>query len=365
MSGKKLFIPGPTHVRPEILQACGTYPVGHRSSEFRRLHQEVVDGVRWLLATSSWVILSTSSATGLMEAAVRNLCRKKVLNLVCGAFSQRQADITAACGLPQTTLEVPWGRANQPEEVEQALAQDEYDVVTVVYNETSTGLTNPLQEIAAVVRKFPEVLLVVDAVSAMAGLPLEMDAWGVDVVFASVQKAWALPPGFAILALNERALRRAEQVPQSQRGYYFDFPRLVRAADKNQTLVTPSLPHIFALRVQLQQMRAEGKTERFARHREMADFVRNWGVKRFGLFPDPAYASDTLTCFANKMDLDYGALVTSADRRGFQVSGGYGPLKGRTFRLAHMGDLTLEDMQEVTAVLDEIIEELSHESAHH
>ena len=350
---------------PEILQACATYPIGHRSEEFRQLHAEVVAGVRWLLGTTGWVILSTSSATGLMEAAVRNLCRRKVLNLVCGAFSQRQADITIACGLPQTTLAVPWGQANLPEQVEQALGEGEYDLVTVVYNETSTGLTNPVKEIAAVVRRFPGVLLAVDAVSAMAGLPLEMDEWGVDVVFASVQKAWALPPGFAVLALNERALQRAEQVSQAQRGYYFDFVRLVKSAEKNQTLVTPSLPHIYALKVQLQRIRQEGKARRFARHREMAEFVRRWGRERFGLFPQARFASDTVTCFANEQGLDYKALVQKAAARGYAISGGYGPLKGKTFRLAHMGDLTMADMQEVTAVLDEIIEELQHEGAGH
>jgi len=354
----KLFIPGPTHVDQEILDAMAQYPIGHRTPDYRELQSDVVAGVKELLFTEQHVLISTSSATGLMDAGVRNLSKKRVANFVCGAFSKRQAEITRICGLDQDIFEVAWGKATTAEQVDDALSRGDYDLVTVVFNETSTGVMNPLAEIAEVVNKYPDVLLMVDAVSGMMGSPMKIDEWGVDMALASVQKAWALPPGFAVTSLSERALERSRSIPEAQKGFYFDFARMHKSGEKSQTPITPGIPHLFGLQKQISRIRAEGIENRFNRHIQMADRVRAWGADRFGLFAEPGYESDTLTCFANKSDLDLIALAEGMKERNYLISGGYGDLKGKTFRLAHMGDVQMTDMEDVLSVLDEVIEEL-------
>ncbi|MCF7797383.1 MAG: alanine--glyoxylate aminotransferase family protein [Lentisphaeria bacterium] len=355
MNRKKLFIPGPTHVLDDTLQAMAQYPMGHRSQAYKDLHLKVVAGIQKVLFTEQTILLSTSSATGLMEAAVRNLVHKRAANFTCGAFSERWAEITDLCGLPQDTFQVDWGLANRPEQIQAALETGRYDVVTVVHNETSTGVANPMAEIAAVVSTFPDVLLCVDAVSGMAGLPFYFDEWGVDVVFASVQKAWALPPGFSVMAISDKALARAEQTPTAQKGFYFDLNRLAKSGAKGQTPITPSIPHLYGLESQLERMAAETLETRFQRHREMAQRTRDWGVDRFGLFAERGYESDTVTCFSNRQGIDLSKMIQLADREGFIVSGGYGDLKGKTFRIGHMGEHTLAGLEELLGVLDAIL----------
>jgi aspartate aminotransferase-like enzyme len=354
----KLFIPGPTHVEQDVLDALAQYPIGHRTSDYRELQSKVVSGIKECLYTNQSVLVSTSSATGLMEAGVRNLSKRKVANFVCGAFSKKQAAITKACGLNQNVFEVEWGQAITADFVDGVLARGNYDLVTVVFNETSTGVMNPLEEIGAVVKKYPDVLLMVDAVSGMMGAPIKVDEWGVDMALASVQKAWALPPGFAVTSLSDRALERSRSIPDSQKGFYFDFVRMHKAGEKSETPVTPSIPHLYGLSKQLDRIKAEGLENRFARHKEMANRVREWGKDRFGLFAQSGYESDTLTCFGNKAGIDLIALASEMKSNNYLISGGYGDLKGKTFRLAHMGDLQMEDINDVLAVLDEVIESL-------
>ena len=354
----KLFIPGPTHVEQDVLDALAQYPIGHRTSDYRELQSKVVSGIKECLYTNQSVLVSTSSATGLMEAGVRNLSKRKVANFVCGAFSKKQAAITKACGLNQNVFEVEWGQAITADFVDGVLARGNYDLVTVVFNETSTGVMNPLEEIGAVVKKYPDVLLMVDAVSGMMGAPIKVDEGGVDMALASVQKAWALPPGFAVTSLSDRALERSRSIPDSQKGFYFDFVRMHKAGEKSETPVTPSIPHLYGLSKQLDRIKAEGLENRFARHKEMANRVREWGKDRFGLFAQSGYESDTLTCFGNKAGIDLIALASEMKSKNYLISGGYGDLKGKTFRLAHMGDLQMEDINDVLAVLDEVIESL-------
>lgn len=355
----KLFIPGPTHVEPEILDAMAQYPIGHRTADYRDLQSEVVSGIKELLFTEQSVLLSTSSATGLMEAGVRNLSSKKVANFVCGAFSERQAEITGICGLNQDIFSVEWGKATTAEQVDQVLSKGSYDLVTVVFNETSTGVMNPLQEIGEVLKKYPDTLLMVDAVSGMLGAPIQVDEWGIDMSLASVQKAWGLPPGFAVMSLSDKALERSKTISEKQKGFYFDFVRIHKAGEKSQTIVTPSIPHLYALQAQIRRIKAEGVENRFKRHHDMAERVRNWGKDSFGLFAEPGYESDTVTCFGNRNNLDLIKLASEMRERDYLISGGYGDLKGKTFRLAHMGDLRMSDIDDVLGVLDDVIGGLS------
>ena len=351
---KKLFIPGPTHVRDEILEAMATPMIGHRSKEYMDLQAEVIPKVQKLLYTENRIFLSTSSSTGLMEAAVRNCVAKKCLNTVCGAFSKRWHQITVANGKPADKLEVDMGQAITPEMVDEALSSGEYDAITLVHNETSTGVMNPIYEIAEVVKKYPDVCFLVDAVSSMAGAKIEVDKLGIDVCLAGVQKCFALPPGLAVASVSQKALDRAAQVPN--RGYYFDFLVFQKYLDeRGQTPATPAIPQIIALNKQMDDILAEGLENRWRRHQEMAAFVQEWARKHFALYSDERYLSPTVTNVKNTRGISVVALNEELGKRGAMISNGYGPLKEKCFRIAHMGDLTLDDLKWLTEQIEDIL----------
>ncbi len=352
---KTLFLPGPTEVRPEIRQACSKPMVGHRSSEYSAVHREVVDGLQELLHTDGRVFLSTSSATGVMEAAIRNLVSDKLLSCVCGAFSHRWNRIARANGKEADRLEVEWGEPTLPEQIDRRLEQDNYEAVTVVHNESSTGLTNPIEEIGEMMENHPDVLFLVDAVSSMAGTEIRVDDWNIDLVLASVQKAFALPPGLAVFAVSDQALERFEDVPD--RGYYFDFANFIKYGDRDQTISTGPIPQIFALERQLDYiLNTEGPEQRYRRHMEMASHCRQWALERgFSIFPDSEYASPTVTCVQNDPGISVSELRSELEEQGFVISDGYGDLAEQTFRIGHMGDHSLEDLQELLSVIDQLI----------
>ena len=246
------------------------------------------------------------------------------------------------------------GEGFTPEMIDEALNRGAYDVLTVTLNETSTGVMNPLKEIAAMVReKYPEVIILVDAVSAMAGVKIEFDAWGLDVALSSSQKCFALPPGLTITAVSERALKRAEQVPN--RGYYFDFVDMLKYFKRNQTPATPAISLIRALNQQLDDIFAEGLDARWARHIEMAKTVQAWARKHWELFPNEAFLSNTVTTIRNTRGASISDLNKELGKRGAMISNGYGKLKEQTFRIAHMGDLTVEDVRWVLGLINEIL----------
>ncbi len=350
----KLFTPGPVEVRPEVLQAMASPPYHHRAPEFSELYSELQGKLKKFLYTEQTVFLFTSSSTGAMEAAVQNAVKKKVLNLVNGAFSKRWHEITEACGIPNEVLENPWDTAIKPEQVDERLATGEFDAVTLVYNETSTGMLNPLEEIADVVHRYPDVLLLVDAVSAMGGVKIEFDRLGLDVLLAGVQKAIALPPGLTVCAVSDRVLARAEEV--KPKTYYFSFPVMLKYHKRNQTPTTPSVSHMFALNAQLDAMLEEGLERRFARHEEMARIVQSWALEKFAIYPEEGYWSKTLTCVENTRGIDVARLIdTLVADYGIRISNGYGNLKGKTFRIAHMGDTTPAEIRGLLAAIDEIL----------
>jgi aspartate aminotransferase-like enzyme len=205
----RFFLPGPTEVRADVLQAMSQPMIGHRVAEMEALIGQIEPGLRYVFRTSRPVYISASSATGLMEAAVRNCARRRVLSLVNGAFSDRFYKIALATGLQADPLEVEWGGVHTPDLVANALRRGIYDAVTVVHSETSTGALNPIQELASVTRAAGDVALLVDSVSGMAGAPLETDAWGIDFVLTGSQKSFALPPGLAFGAAQSTMLERA------------------------------------------------------------------------------------------------------------------------------------------------------------
>ena len=351
----KLFIPGPVHVLPEVLQQLARPTLGHRGKEYAQLHKETVDMLKQILFTEQNVFLSTSSASGIWEASIRNCVRKDevVLGIGCGAFSDKWIDVARDCGRTVDELKVEWGKPNTADQIDAKLASGKYAAITLVYNETSTGVTNPVYEISEMMKKkYPDVLVFVDAVSGMVGLPIHFDQLGWDVVFASVQKAFAIPPGLAVFAVSNRALAKSKTVPE--RGYYFDFQQFAKSAAKDQTPTTPNIPHIMALHYQCGRLLKEGMENVWARHKAMGDFVRAWAKEKFALFAEEKYASNTLTTVANTRNIDIKALNAALQaKHNVIISNGYGNLKDKTFRIAHMGDITMNDLRELLGWIDE------------
>jgi len=352
---KKLFIPGPTHVREEILQAQAVPMIGHRAKEYSDLQLEVTPKLQKLLYTQQRVYLYACSSTGMMEGAVRQASTgKPILNTVCGAFSNRWHQITQENGIPCDKVEVPMGQAITPQLVDEALSKGDYDAITIVMNETSTGVMNPVQEIAALVReKYPDVLILVDAVSCMAGVKIEFDAWGLDVCLAGVQKCFALPPGLTVCAVSDRARERARQVKYP--GHYFAYAQMDKRYDKGQTPATPAISLIQALNRQMDDILAEGLENRWKRHQEMATYVQDWARRYFKLFSDERYLSPTVTNIENTRGISVAWLNEELGKRGAMISNGYGDLKEKCFRIAHMGDLTLNDLKWLTAQIEDIL----------
>jgi aspartate aminotransferase-like enzyme len=328
--------------------------IGHRAKEYSELQAEVTPKLQRLLNTEQRVYLYASSSSGVMEGSVRQASNKRVLNTVLGAFSKRWHQMTIANGIPCDKLEVEMGQAITPELVDEALAKDDYDAITLCHNETSTGVMNPIQEIAALIHeKYPEVVILVDAVSGMAGANIEFDAWGLDVCLAGVQKCFALPPGLTVAAVSDRARERALQVPNH--GHYFAYDQMDKKYEASQTPATPAISLIWALNAQLDDMFAEGLDNRFARHLEMAEHVRDWARGNFALYADERYLSNTVTNIENTRGISVAGLNEELGKRGAMISNGYGPLKEKCFRIAHMGDLEMSDIEWLLEQIDDIL----------
>jgi predicted phosphoserine aminotransferase len=353
----KLFIPGPVEVRKDILDAQAQWMIGHRGKPFETLYASIQGKLKQVFFTGSRVLVSTSSGTGLWEGAARNCVTddpsRGVLATVCGAFSERWADVFERNGKATTWLRVEEGKAITPAMVRDALlarqadaTKQPYDAIAIVHNETSCGVTNPLAEIVAVVREISlATLILVDAVSSLGGVKIDFDGLGLDVLLTSSQKCFGLPPGLSFAAVSDRALAKAATIPN--RGYYFDFIELEKFGQKNNTPSTPAISLLYALDRQLDDMLAEGLDNRFARHAKLAQMTRDWATERFALFPEKGYESNTVTCVLNTRKTDIGALNKFLAARGLNVSDGYGDLKGKTFRIAHMADTTEGDMREL------------------
>lgn len=333
--------------------------IGHRMPECADLVASIQSKLPQVFMTEQTVLISASSGTGLWEGAVRNCIDRKALNCVNGAFADRFRDVTELNGKANEVLELPWGQPILPEQVVEHLSAGDFDAVTIVHNETSTGVTSPIQEIAAAIRRLPngnDIMILVDSVSGLAGARLEFDAWDLDVVLSSGQKAFALPAGISFCAVSDRAMAKAKTVPN--RGYYFDFLTLAKSMQKYQTPATPAVSLLFALDRQLDDMMAEGMENRFARHLQMRDSTIAWAHKHgLSLFSAPGYESPTVTCINNDRAIDIGALNKHLRTRGMIISNGYGTLKGKNFRIAHMGDLQPDDMESLYAALDEFFAE--------
>ena len=353
---KKLFIPGPVDVAPDVLEKMATPMIGHRSKEASRIQRQISDYMRIIFGTKEEILLSTTSGSALMEGAVRSCTAKRAAIFAIGAFGKRWYEMAVANNVPADMFESEWGQPTTPEMVEEALSTGKYDLITITQNETSTGVMNPMDEISKVVKKYPEVIFCVDTVSSAAGTELKVDEWGVDICITSTQKAIGLPPGMSMCSFSQKAVERAKQVPN--RGLYLDLLSLYEYIQKKdyQYPSTPSLSHMFALEYQLNKIiNEEGLENRFARHIEGGKIVRAWAKKNFEIFANEDYLSNTLTNIKNTRNIDIAALNKALGERGYQISNGYGKLKDKTFRIAHMAERTPAEIEELLRNIDEIL----------
>lgn len=353
---KKLFIPGPVDVRPDVLEKMAMPMIGHRGKDASDLQRRISENLRKVLFTKSEILLSSSSGTGLMEGAIRSCTAKKAAVFSVGAFGNRWYEIAVSNNVNADKFEIEWGNALRAEEVDKVLATGEYDLVAVTHNETSTGVMNPIFEIGEVVKKYPDVVFCVDAVSSALGTKIEVDKCGIDILVTSTQKCIGLPPGMAICTFSDKARERAKNV--ENRGTYLDLLTLDKYIQKKdyQYPSTPSLPHMYALDYQLDYiLNKEGLENRFNRHIEMAEIVRAWAKKHFEIFTEEGYYSNTLTNIKNVKGISVSDLNKELGKRGMTLSNGYGKLKEKTFRIAHMADCTVEDINTLLAAIDDIL----------
>ena len=354
---KKLWIPGPTEVKEEVLKQQAKPLFGHRSKNFTELYDSVLTQLREFFKTEQHVLVLTASGTLFMDIAARNLVRPdgKALCCVNGSFSSRMYDAIDGSGKEAELFEVEWGKAVTVDMIKEKVEATKYDIVTVCYNETSTGVKADLKAIGDLLKNYPETLLVVDAVSSMGGDMLLPDEWGTDLVFASTQKCFALPPGLAVGIVSQAALDRAKEVPD--KGLYINLEKILGYYEKKkQTPSTPNISLLFALDYKLKEMLAEGAENIYKRHKEMADYTHEWALKHgFGLFAEEGYRSVTVTTVDNRVkNLDVDALNKALGEKGLVIANGYGPFKGKNFRICHMGDHTVEGLKELLSAIEEI-----------
>lgn len=355
----KLFIPGPIEVAPETYAAMSTPIFGHRSNDFVELYASLQPRLQKLFYTTDPVYISTSSSWGVMEGAIRNVCAKKVLNCMNGAFSDKWYDVSLRCGKQADKLQVEWGCPIKPEALREKLATGEFDAVTLIHNETSTGTMSPLKELMDVVREFPDVISIVDCVSSFSVVPILKDEWGIDVLITGCQKALALPPGMSFVSVSKRALDRASSI--EGRGYYFDFLEFHANWEKHMTPSTPCISLMFGLRQILDMIENEGIENRYKRHERLNKMVRDWAIKEgFELFPEKGYEAKSLNCIKNTRNVDIAQVNRILKSRYKKViDGGYGKLKGKTFRISNMGNETDQTISELLGNLSEIIKEIA------
>lgn len=355
----KLFIPGPIAVSDKTLQAMAQGMIGHRSPDFVKLYESIQPDLQELFYTKDPVYISTSSAWGVMEGAIRNVVRpgKKVLNCMNGAFSDKWNDVSKRCGKDAVALKFDWGQPVDPAAVRAELAKGGFDAVTLIHNETSCGCMSDIDALMSVIREFPEVIAIVDTVSSFSVLPIKKDELGIDVLITGSQKALALPPGLALCSVSKKALDRASEV--TDRGYYFDFVEFQANHEKGMTPSTPTIALIYALKSKLEDIKAEGAVNRYARHARLNQTVKDHILaKGFKLFPKDGYGSLALNCFANNLNYDLSALnKTLKSKHGLVIDGGYGKLKGKTFRISNMGDETDETIAAMLKSFDAALAE--------
>ena len=350
----KLFIPGPVDVSADVLEKLSTTQIAHRSKTASELQESISKKLQQLMYTENTIILSTSSGSGIMEMAIRSCTKKRAAVFSVGAFGDRWYKMAKTNNIPADVFKSVVGEPTTPEMVEEALKTGLYDVVTVTHNETTTGIMNPVYEIGQIVAKYPDVIYLVDAVSSLGGAKIEVDKSNIDICLSSTQKSLGLPPGLSVASVSQKAIDRAKTV--EFRGFYFDLINVVNRVIKDyQYPTTPSTPHMWALDYQLDKiLDVEGLQNRFDRHETMSKTVQAWAEKHFELLANPDYRSNTVTTIYNTLGKSIGELNKELMARGYLISNGYGDLKDKAFRIAHMADRDPKDLDDLLKEIENI-----------
>jgi aspartate aminotransferase-like enzyme len=342
------FLPGPTDVRDEVMAAMLQPMIAHRGSAFEQLFERLQHGLRPVFQTQRPVYISSSSATGMMEAAIRCAPPGRILSLVNGAFSERFAHIASMCAREVDRYDVGWGQIHTIPQLDERLSMRKYSAITVVHSETSTGALNDVRAISDCAHRHGLTCLI-DSVSGAAGAELRFDEWKLDYVLTGSQKAFALPPGISFAVASPDFIDRANG--NTGRGVYFDLVELDAYARRNQTPSTPALPLFYALDVQLKAIASEGIEARWARHKAMAARTQEWiakissetGKRLLNIAPLGSQ-SPTVSTIKLPVDLPSETFTPAVAKKGITVGNGYGKLKSSTFRIGHMGDHTLDTL---------------------
>jgi len=351
----KLFIPGPTHVPESIMNILSTPQIGHRTEEISELIESIIIDIKDVLYTNNNIYLVSHAATGLWEMGLRNSVQKGVLHCINGAFSSKWVKVSESCGYSHNVLDYEWGKGVKAEDIDKMLSTGDYDVLAMVHNETSTGVMSNLEEISDLMTsKYPDVIWLVDAVSSMAGVKIELDKLGIDFILASTQKAWGLPAGFSICAVSNKIIERSKLI--KNKGYLLDIQVYEKYFSKFQTPSTPSIPHLFGLREVLNIIKKEGIDNRWKRHQEMRDYIINWAKSNGqGLFPEEGCRSYTITCIENIQNWDINKIYNKLLDRGYRMDRGYVNLRGKAFRIPHMGNIYMEDLKEYIVEFEKVM----------
>jgi aspartate aminotransferase-like enzyme len=360
----KLFTAGPVACFPEVLEVMKLQMLSHRSAEYRELHRDTVKRLAdFLEARKATVLLIPSSGTGFMEASIRNAVtpKGKVLVTIIGEFGHRYKEAVERNGRIPVVLEKPLGKPVLPEELDDALKKNpDVEAVTITYNETSTGVLNPLRELAKVAKE-RDKLVFVDAVSAMGAAEIKVDEWGLDLVFSSSQKAFGVPPGLAMAAVSEEVFERAKKIPE--RGLYFDLLEIREVLlEQWSTPTTSPIPQVAGLNAVLRIVEKMGGKEAWLRmYAERAEKIRR-GVLELGLqlFAEPGYYSPTITVIYNPPGIKGPVIYEEMRKRGIEIARGYGKVKDVTFRIGHMGYITDEDIKLLFDTLREVLISLGY-----
>ena len=351
----KLFIPGPTHVSDDILDVLSTPQIGHRTPEISELISFLVKEIQNVLYTKNHIYLVSHAATGLWEMGTKNSIKEGVLHAVNGAFSSKWALSSEQNNFKTKRLEFEWGKGIDVNEVDKELSKGYYDVFAMVHNETSTGAMANLDSISNLLKsKYPDIIWLVDAVSSMAGIKIEVDKLGIDFLLSSTQKAWGLPAGFSICSVSDRLIEKSSNI--QSRGYFLDIQTYEKYYLKNQTPTTPSIPHMFGLKKVLTNIQNEGLENRWQRHIDMATYVRQWVLEHNQeFFTEEKSLSHTLTCIKNVQNWNIEKINEKLLVEGFRMDRGYGKYRYKTFRIPHMGNIFMDDLKDYLSFFEDSI----------
>lgn len=360
MIKKYLLAPGPTPIPPEVLARMAYPMIHHRAPDFDPIMKDVREGLKWLFQTRQEVLIMASSGTGAMEGSITNFLSPgdKAITVNAGKFGERWGKICKAYGVQPIEIVLEWGSSVDPQEIERMLKKDpSIKAVYVQASETSTGVSHDIEAIARVVSAFQDTLLVVDAITALGVIDLKPDAWGIDVLITGSQKALMLPPGLALAGVSDKAWRLAANAKCPR--FYFDFKKERDNLLKNTSAYTPAISLIIGLREVLQMLKAEGLENIFSRHSRLAEATRE-GMKAFGLRLLPKTSpSNATTAVLSPEGIDgQGIYKNLRERYGITAAGGQDHLKGKIFRISHMGYCDTFDVITAVAAVEMVLKEM-------